>query len=898
MLRRVKKDVENELSDKIEILVYCPLTRRQKLLYQNLRKKISIDDLMQSSSTASSHSQSATSSLMNLVMQFRKVCNHPDLFEKREVKSPFFFKSILHVLPKLFYREGLLYLNNYKKQHLSHKMFSIFHPDHIHYSLFPKSADDKFNINDCCFSFLRFIGLSTGEISQIFLCGLLSRWIAICLMWKSAYRILHNSAWKESSSSKYLDQSALVLSPLIPEFSLQNSDSAFSLVFTSHVNNVYGFTDHHIYPLKTVYKKENSISSNLLPIKQENVNGGDSASFSPCIRQCQLTSPPSFLTNLSTKVIAEPLSLYVSDRSGDWWISRVKNCGSIQALRTILYGSPEMTSARLKQSLFHPQPVGGISAVRPPNGWSKIVIPDKETIVTDSGKLQVLDNLLTRLKAGGHRVLIYSQMTRMIDLLEDYMYFRKHTYMRLDGSSKIADRRDMVADFQNRKDIVNRTDEADIRAIDSGLKNPWRWDWLEKSVNGVYVREVIRKLRSCGVAYCLVCSKELIYGSRGFSALAKHMESRKHADAVEARQKNVPLPGAGGYNSDISYGLHPMFKGCLTASENSFSQQLVPLADRIANSEAMLLGFLAEKSLSFSLAPDLLVLVKELSKDRKALNGIRMHRTSAAYKLRFGVARTFEQNLVKDLKREKFSLNIDESMSNNNEKIVTVLVNYLRNDKIVTEHLQSFSVPSVNSTLLFQGIVKLLEENNIPWHNLMSVLLDSCHVMRGKKSGLESRLREKCPHLLDIDGDSCHHAHNAAKLFCKPFGLHLESLFTDIHNDFKWSPDLRAALMEICEVLNIKYTMPQNYISFRWLSVYVVAQDFSRMISALTLFYFSFLSRSEKTNFLPVVINIYKLHNVTEAGKEFIHKMHSRLAEKNMTQAGKVGLLKSCLKTA
>ncbi|GBL78396.1 hypothetical protein AVEN_254150-1 [Araneus ventricosus] len=159
--------------------------------------------------------------------------------------------------------------------------------------------------------------------------------------------------------------------------------------------------------------------------------------------------------------------------------------------------------------------------------------------------------------------------------------------------------------------------------------------------------------------------------------------------------------------------------------------------------------------------------------------------------------------------------------------------------------------------------------------------------MGGKKSGLESRLREKCPHLLDIDGDSCHHAHNAAKLFCKPFGLHLESLFTDIHNDFKWSPDLRAALMEICEVLNNKYTMPQNYISFRWLSVYVVAQDFSRMISALTLFYFSFLSRSEKTNFLPVVINIYKLHNVTEAGKEFIHKMHSRLAEKNMTQAGK-----------
>lgn len=34
--------------------------------------------------------------------------------------------------------------------------------------------------------------------------------------------------------------------------------------------------------------------------------------------------------------------------------------------------------------------------------------------------------------------------------LQEYMVYRKHTYMRLDGSSKISERRDMVADFQNR----------------------------------------------------------------------------------------------------------------------------------------------------------------------------------------------------------------------------------------------------------------------------------------------------------------------------------------------------------------------------------------------------------------------------------------------------------------
>lgn len=54
----------------------------------------------------------------------------------------------------------------------------------------------------------------------------------------------------------------------------------------------------------------------------------------------------------------------------------------------------------------------------PRMGWSNILVPDKQTLVSDAGKLQVLDGLLTRLKSQSHRVLIYSQMTKVIDLLE------------------------------------------------------------------------------------------------------------------------------------------------------------------------------------------------------------------------------------------------------------------------------------------------------------------------------------------------------------------------------------------------------------------------------------------------------------------------------------------------
>lgn len=52
----------------------------------------------------------------------------------------------------------------------------------------------------------------------------------------------------------------------------------------------------------------------------------------------------------------------------------------------------------------------------------------------------VLDKLLTKMKAQGHRVLIFSQFSRMLDILEDYLIWRGHDYCRLDGSTSLEDR--------------------------------------------------------------------------------------------------------------------------------------------------------------------------------------------------------------------------------------------------------------------------------------------------------------------------------------------------------------------------------------------------------------------------------------------------------------------------
>ena len=49
---------------------------------------------------------------------------------------------------------------------------------------------------------------------------------------------------------------------------------------------------------------------------------------------------------------------------------------------------------------------------------------------------QELAALLQRLKAGGHKALIFTQMTRMLDILEAFLNLHAHTYLRLDGSTK------------------------------------------------------------------------------------------------------------------------------------------------------------------------------------------------------------------------------------------------------------------------------------------------------------------------------------------------------------------------------------------------------------------------------------------------------------------------------
>ncbi|KAL6112461.1 chd5 [Pungitius sinensis] len=84
----------------------------------------------------------------------------------------------------------------------------------------------------------------------------------------------------------------------------------------------------------------------------------------------------------------------------------------------------------LKKCCNHPYlfPVAAVEAPVQSNGSY-----DGNQLVKSSGKLTLLQKMLKKLKDEGHRVLIFSQMTKMLDLLEDFLEFEGYKYERIDG---------------------------------------------------------------------------------------------------------------------------------------------------------------------------------------------------------------------------------------------------------------------------------------------------------------------------------------------------------------------------------------------------------------------------------------------------------------------------------
>eukprot|EP00518_Triparma_eleuthera_P023385 CAMPEP_0197549118 /NCGR_PEP_ID=MMETSP1320-20131121/3085_1 /TAXON_ID=91990 /ORGANISM="Bolidomonas sp., Strain RCC2347" /LENGTH=1500 /DNA_ID=CAMNT_0043109277 /DNA_START=71 /DNA_END=4571 /DNA_ORIENTATION=+ len=87
---------------------------------------------------------------------------------------------------------------------------------------------------------------------------------------------------------------------------------------------------------------------------------------------------------------------------------------------------------QLRKSCGHPYLFEGVE--------DRSLPPLGEHLVQNCGKMVLLDKLLGKLKSRGNRVLIFTQMTRILDILEDFMHMRKYHYCRIDGNTDYESR--------------------------------------------------------------------------------------------------------------------------------------------------------------------------------------------------------------------------------------------------------------------------------------------------------------------------------------------------------------------------------------------------------------------------------------------------------------------------
>ncbi|CAN9272365.1 unnamed protein product [Alternaria alternata] len=417
MLRRVKKHVQKELGDKIELDVYCDLTYRQRAYYANLRSKINIMDLVEKA--VGDEQDSAT--LMNLVMQFRKVCNHPDLFERADTWSPFSFASfaetasflregqnvrigystrnlIEYPLPRLVGREGgrleLAGPDNQKagfKGRYLDNLMNVWSPDNI--ALSAKEAG--------AFSWLRFSDLSATEASRIAKSGLFQRALAAE---QKPNKVGRFNVFYDNDNGEWEPKHSM-----LNIVDRQDRAPLAEITAEGHMQGLFNVA-------RTAFEKTGL-----------NV-------IEPCAKP-KASAPPVELYCASQGVIAETQSLFFN-----------------APIRSALFGVSEATEQALLESKKESSSLTVSNRLPPPTNertrFTHIEAPSMSRFVTDSGKLAQLDALLKELKANDHRVLLYFQMTRMMDLMEEYL-----TTAVLTDPLKLEDRRDTVADFQSDRSI-------------------------------------------------------------------------------------------------------------------------------------------------------------------------------------------------------------------------------------------------------------------------------------------------------------------------------------------------------------------------------------------------------------------------------------------------------------
>ncbi|KAI0692413.1 SNF2 family N-terminal domain-containing protein [Cerioporus squamosus] len=372
LLRRLKRDVEKELPQKYEHIVMCPLSKRQRFLY---------DEFMARAETRHDLQSGVYQKIANILMQLRKVVNHPDLFEVRPIVTSF-------AMPRSA-------VADYEIKELL-----------VRRRLLAESDEDKVNLG---FLGLRFVGLvGASEIA--------------------------------ARETRRLDGTFHL--PMITELPGEPPPR--------DTRTIPGFRAFRAYQQRASAIARwahigyiNRLRCGRFPVYSAETLALAQRCYTPLAPVGVRTQPKLYLstperaqTMVQSYVTRAESVAPLVDRFAFATPSVVARDLPAIALTNL---PPDMSASLQEPQLDEPLHRAAVKL--------QIAFPDPSLLQFDCGKLQVLAKLLRERKAGGHRILIFTQMTRILDILEIFLNFHGYLYLRLDGATKIEDRQYITERF-------------------------------------------------------------------------------------------------------------------------------------------------------------------------------------------------------------------------------------------------------------------------------------------------------------------------------------------------------------------------------------------------------------------------------------------------------------------
>ncbi|KAL2864882.1 putative SNF2 family helicase/ATPase (Swr1) [Aspergillus lucknowensis] len=387
ILRRLKADVEKQMPAKYEHVVYCRLSKRQRYLY---------DGFMSRAQTKETLASGNYLSIINCLMQLRKVCNHPDLFETRPISTSFAMHR--SVVTEFEVKESVV------RRRLLYE-----HP-----------------LEKLDFDFLNLVPISREDISRR-LADDSARIMAYAPFNALRERQYHRTNWQMKFDGSTIRST---LEGLENESRKRRmAELERSLYFESKRHGrrpVYGSS---LIEFLTADSKQRPTAHG--PLRKRWYADW-------------LSSQSQVLASMIMSV--EERSLIM-----DGYIQRFA-CVTPAAIAA---GVTEATLTPIStRQLTRKERLPTYDPFHEAQMRLSIAFPDKRLLQYDCGKLQRLDKLLRDLKAGGHRALIFTQMTKMLDVLEQFLNIHGHRYLRLDGTTKVEQRQILTDRFNNDNRIL------------------------------------------------------------------------------------------------------------------------------------------------------------------------------------------------------------------------------------------------------------------------------------------------------------------------------------------------------------------------------------------------------------------------------------------------------------